>query len=359
MSDGRRARIAVVGTGWWATQYHLPSLAANPDAEIVALSDPDATKLGRAAEHFAVAATFADHRTMLETVRPDGVVIAVPHAYHYEIARDAIAAGAHVLVEKPMVLQASQAWDLVTRARERGVNLAVGYTYHATEHARLAHELITSGRLGEIIFVSALFASMVESYYRGAPQDYADVFGFPLTGPAPDTYSDPAISGGGQGQTQVTHAMGMVLWATGLRVTEVSAFMQSFDLPVDLVDAISYRLNNGAIGTMASTGSLRPGQPQQQEIRYYGTNGFLLQELIHGTLSFHPNEGPPEVFTPLTQDEIYPAAATSAALVDLVLGRGENRAPGEVGAAVVEFIEAAYRSVTDRKPVRVGEAVSA
>ena len=208
----------------------------------------------------------------------------------------------------------------------------VGYTYQFTRAAARVADLVGSGRIGELLHVSGLFASMVESYFRGQPDDYADVFQFPVTGPAATTYADPAIAGGGQGQTQVTHAMGMVLWATGRRVTEVAAFMSNRDLAVDLVDAIAYRLDNGAVGTMAATGSLRPGQPSQQEFRYYGTEGFVLQDLLAGTVVAHFNDGSSEEIEPLGDDEIFPSGATSRGFADLIAGRGENLAPGVVGA---------------------------
>src|SRR3954471_17452625 len=257
-------RVGVVGTGWWATQHHIPSLLAYDHCDVVALADPDPMNLGRAAQAFGIDRTYRDHRALLDAGDVDCLVVAVPHAYHYAIARDALDAGVHVLVEKPMVLRAAEAWDLVERADRGGLHLSVGYTYHHTRHAGRAKQAFERGELGELVAVSGLFASMVESYYRGNPEDYRGVFEFPVTGPNPDTYSNPALAGGGQGQTQVTHAMGMVFWLTGARATEVSAYMESRDAPVDLADAIAYRLDNGAVGTMSSTGTLKPGQPNQQ-----------------------------------------------------------------------------------------------
>ena len=234
---------------------------------------------------------FDDPEQLFTSGVVDGVLIAVPHVHHYPLAKAALDAGLHVMLEKPMVLEAAHAWDLVDTARSAGLHLMVGYTYQFTRAAAQVAELVGSGRIGELLHVSGLFASMVESYYRGQPEDYADVFKFPVTGPAASTYADPAIAGGGQGQTQITHTMGMVLWATGRRVTEVSAFMGNRDLAVDLVDAIAYRLDNGAVGTMGSTGSLRPGQPSQQEFRYYGSDGYVLQDLLAGTVVAHFNDG--------------------------------------------------------------------
>lgn len=351
----RRARIGVVGTGWWATQFHLPALLANERARVTALADRDHDRLDAAARVFGVEATFADHRELLASGEVDAVLAAVPHAAHFEVARDTLAAGVHLLLEKPMTLRAADAWELVERARSGGLHLVLGYTYQFTRHARYAKEVFERGELGELVLVSGLFSSMVEAYYRGRPDEYAELIDFPLTGPAPDTYSDPAISGGGQGVAQVTHAMGMVHWLTGLRAAEAFAYTENRDLAVDLADAISYRLDGGAIGTMSSTGGLRPRQPQQQELRYYGTEGFLLQELQQGTLELHHNDGAVEIVPPLAPEERYPAGAPSAALVDLVLGGDENPAPPEPAAATVELLELAYRSAREGRPVRRDE----
>jgi predicted dehydrogenase len=348
-------RIGVIGTGWWATTAHLPALRDYPSAELAAIADPNAANLEAAGSHFGVERRFPDYREMLDAGRLDGVVIAVPHTFHYEIARDALDAGLHVLLEKPMTLRASEAWDLVERARGRGLQLVIGYESHFTRHAVAARDLVQSGRIGELRFVSGLLSSMAESWYRGAAEDYGSVFDFTIAKPQEGTYSDERIAGGGQGQTQVTHALGLIFWTTGLRATEVSAFVDGFGIAVDLVDAMSFRLDNTAVGTMGSTGSLRPNQPWQIDFRYYGTEGFLLHDTVRGQLAAYFNDGSSELFAPLEPDEISPPGAPARCLVDLILGQGENLAPGDAGAKAVEFLEAAYLSAAEGRVVKVDE----
>ena len=344
--------MGVVGAGWWATQHHIPSLKTYENAELVGIADVKPEKLAAAADYYDIQGTYDDHRDLLAS-GVDGVVIAVQHAFHYEVARDALDAGVHVLVEKPMTLKAADAWDLVERAKSNGLHLMVGYTYQFTRHAQAARDIVQSGRIGELQLVSGVFTSWVESYLRGVPQDYAEAFKYPATGPEPDSYSDPRISGGGQGVLQVTHPMGMVFWVTGRRAAEVFAFMESFELAVDLVDAFSYRFDNGAVGTMASTGGARPGQSLDQGFVYAGTKGLLRQEIIKGRLDVQYHDGTSEELPDLTEDELYPTHAPSRGLVDLILGEGENRAPGETGARVVEFLEAGYRSAASGRAVSI------
>jgi predicted dehydrogenase len=351
-----KARIGVVGTGWWATRHHIPALLEYPGAELVALADTDTDKLKAASERFAVPDVFDDHTALIRSGLVDGVVIATPHASHYEIARDVLDAGLHVLIEKPMVLTARHAWDLVERAEAQKRHLLVGYTFHYTDHAALAYDIVRSGKIGDLELITGVFSSIVRSFYEGRPEDYREVlFEFPVTPPRPDSYRDPAISGGGQGQTQATHALGMALWVTGLRPLEAFAYMARHGLDVDLVDAIAFRLDGDVIGTLASTGNLRPGQPQQQGWTYYGSKGYLVQDMTGGKLSLSTNDGHDEHFPDLAEEDIYPAHAPACALADLICGTGTNRSPGTSAAHVVALLEAAYRSAAQGRPVGIDE----
>lgn len=354
-----RVRIGVVGAGWWSTQHHIPGLLAYPGAELVGIADRDAAKLEAARRAYGIEQLFTDHRELLRQARPQGVIIAVPHAFHYPIARDVLQAGVSAMVEKPMTLTADEAWDLVRIARDRGVHLTVGYPWNYTRHAREAREAVRNGEIGDIQLVSGLFASMVIEYLRGNPEAYRDVFKFPVTGPNTDTYSEPAVAGGGQGHLQVTHLAGLMFWVTGLRAAEVFAYLANHDLKVDLVDAISLRFDGGALGVIGSTGGIAPGQRQDHELRIYGSRGSIILDPAHGTLSIHPAVGEPRTFPDLAEDESYPAEATGRNLVDVLAGTGETCAPGELGATVVEMLDAAYRSAKAGRPAEVRRPVAA
>jgi predicted dehydrogenase len=356
---GERARIGVIGTGWWATYAHLPALLANPRAEVVALADPSAERLAQAGERFGIGAQFADYRAMLEQVELDGVIVATPHATHYAIAHDVLAAGRPLLLEKPMVLRAAEAHALVQLAHDRDVPLVIGYPYHFVEQHRQLRARIAEGALGQLQLVQNLFASMVVEYYRANPAAYADVFRWQVTGPLPTTYSQPDVAGGGQGQLQVTHSAALLLWLTDLRPREVAAFMEGFDVQVDLCDAISVRFEGGTVGTLSSTGGIPASQRahQQLEYRLYGSQGYALLDAMAGTCRIHYHDGRVEELAPVPAEQRYPQETTSQHLVDLVLGRGEvsNASDGELGLRVVELLEAAYRSAAERRIVGIDE----
>lgn len=349
-----KARIAVVGCGWWSTFTHIPGLKTYEHADLVALCDPDEARLKAAAETYGVAKTYTSLDTMLANERLDGVVVATYHATHHEVAARCLDAGLHVMLEKPMVLEAAHARDLLDRAKAQNKQIVVGYPWHYTPTALRARALLASGELGPIQFVSSLFASMVVEFYRGNPEAYRPVFQYPVTGPTTKSYSDAKLAGGGQGHLQVTHSAGLLFFVTGLRAAKVAAVMERFDVPVDLVDAISVRFEGGAIGVVGSTGNVGVGDGGQHDLRVYCRDGYLLLDMIAGTLDVKRHDGRTERVGPLPEDDRYPRFATARNLVDVIRGAAPNGSPGDVGLRCVELLESAYRSAArDGAPVAV------
>jgi predicted dehydrogenase len=352
------ARIGVIGTGWWATYAHLPALLANPRAEVVAIADASAERLAQAAEHFGIRRSFTDYQAMLDAGGLDGVIVATPHNTHFSIAQDVLSCGLPLMLEKPMVLHAREAHELVRRADQQRVPLVVGYPYHFTEQHAVLRERIATGALGSLQLTHALFASMVLEYLRANPQAYAEAFKWDLTGPQPETYSEPSIAGGGHGHLQITHSAALLLWLTDLRPREVAAFMENCGAAVDVCDAITVRFEGGAIGTLAGSGGIPTSQQahSQLELRLYGSEGYAWLDAMAGTCSLFYNDGRMETLEEVPADRRYPMDTTSRHLVELILDPGmSNRSTGEIGARTVEVLEAAYRSAAEGRIIRVEE----
>jgi predicted dehydrogenase len=281
---------------------------------------------------------------MLDAEGLDGVIVATPHRFHFEVARAALEHGAHVLVEKPLTIRPADARALVELARARGRELIVGYPWHWNPHMLELRARIEAGAIGTIEHVSCLFASTARDLYRGDVEVLRDVLGYPLAAPDDSTYSDPALSGGGQGQTQLTHSAALLFWLTGLRATSVSAMTAGFELGVDLVDALAVQLDNGAIASLSSTGSLSAGYEDILEYRVFGSEGHLLIDPGLSIATIARRGRPAVSLPPLPADERYLEDAPARNLVELCAGRGVNGSPGELGAQVVELIDAMYRS---------------
>jgi len=161
-SDGPALRYAIIGCAAGIVPTHLQALARLPTAQVVGMSDIDAERgAARAAE--VGCPFFTDHRALLADIRPDIAVICTPHPYHAPIALDCFAAGAHVLVEKPMAVEVAEADAMIAAADAAGRILAVNFQQRFRPAIESVRRLIDSGELGEFLRVLC-----VEPWFRPA-----------------------------------------------------------------------------------------------------------------------------------------------------------------------------------------------
>ena len=183
--------------------------------------------------------------------------------------------------------------------------------------------------------------------YLGRPEPYRDVLGYTLNAPHIATYADAAVSGGGQGQWQVTHAAALLQWLTDLEPIEVRAFTANHGLEMDLVDAASVRFGTGAIGTLASTGGVVPRQAELLEFRIFGPEGHVIFDVNGGMASIHGADGSIEQLEGSPEAERYPEWAPAQNLVAIAGGGAANGSPPLLGARTVGLVDAMYRSARE------------
>jgi predicted dehydrogenase len=137
----RRLRVGVAGCGLIAQLVHLPLLDAMGDRfELIGLADASRAVRERLAARYRVPAV-ADHRALLDSGL-DALVVCAPNAAHARMVLDALDAGAHVLVEKPLCLSLADAAEIARRADETGLVVQVGYMKrHSAAYKALAREL--------------------------------------------------------------------------------------------------------------------------------------------------------------------------------------------------------------------------
>jgi predicted dehydrogenase len=144
--------IGLAGLGYWG-----PNLARNfdalPGAEVRYLADRDETRLERYSRRYPQALTTTRFEDLLEDESLAAVVIATPVVTHHELARQALQAGKHIFVEKPLALSAEAAEELVALAKEQARVLLPGHLllYHPAV-AKLK-QLVDSGELGRVLYV--------------------------------------------------------------------------------------------------------------------------------------------------------------------------------------------------------------
>ena len=147
----RRLRVAVVGYGYWGAK-HVRVLSSIPGTDVAVVDAAPLRRREAAARHPAVRLA-ADLGELVDDV--DAVVVATPPGSHAAIAAGALAAGKHVLVEKPLTTSVADAEALIDLAARQCVQLMVGHTfeYHAAVHA--LRELVRSGALGRVLYIDS------------------------------------------------------------------------------------------------------------------------------------------------------------------------------------------------------------
>lgn len=334
-----KARIAVIGAGWWGTEAHIPAVLSHPDATLVAACDRDPERLRTAAEAYDIPRTYTDHREMLASETLDGVIVATPHATHYAIARDCLNHDLHVLLEKPMTLFAADARDLVNLAAARHRTLMMGYPYLFLPEVIRARDVLRSGELGEVQYVTCTFASHVFNFFTGEMRPELSPTPYRVQGPGSD-YNDVSMTGGGEGHLQITHIAGLMFFVTGLRASRIHALMANHGLAVDLVDAMTVAFDNGALGMIGGTGNA--GRNHKMSLTVYCEKGCIDADTRRGAMVIRRHDGSDIPLGEFPRPDL--RTATTHNLIDVILGRAEAGAPGEVGWRAVELLDAAYRS---------------
>jgi predicted dehydrogenase len=146
-------RLAVVGLGYWGPNL-VRNLVELPEADLAYVCDLRGDALSAVGRRYPAARCTTSFEEVLADPDVDGVAIATPVSTHYDLARTALDAGKHVLVEKPLAASSREGEELLEAATERGLVLMAGHTFVYSPPVNVVHELIRSGELGEIYFVS-------------------------------------------------------------------------------------------------------------------------------------------------------------------------------------------------------------
>lgn len=336
-----KARIGVIGAGWWAAVNHIPVLKANPDCEIVAVNRLGAAELEELQNTFDIPLGFEDWRQMLEEVPMDGVVVASPHTLHHEHASAALARGCHVVVEKPLTTNAVDARDLVRRAVDAGREIIVPTGWNFKDWAEKARELVQDGEIGEVEHGVLQMASALEDLFAGQPMKETEGAMFR---PPASTWADPKKAGG-YGWGQLVHALGLFFRITELEASEVFATTGKSPAGVDYYDAAVMRFVNGATASISGAATVPKHRGFQIDLRLFGSEGMLLLDVERERLEVRRRDGCDTVVPLAPGEGGYSCDAPLATLVDLCLGRPvTNRSPGHTGMRAVEVLDALYRS---------------
>jgi predicted dehydrogenase len=153
-------RVALIGAGKMGIS-HLSILGAHPNVEVVGVCDTS-KMVNDFLSKYAKFNCFTDYQKMIDEVKPDAVVVAVPTKFHYSIIKYLLEKGVGVFAEKPFCLNAVQGEELVALAAKQKVVNQVGYHNKFIGTFKEVKKIIKSGALGEIIhFVGESYGPVV------------------------------------------------------------------------------------------------------------------------------------------------------------------------------------------------------
>jgi predicted dehydrogenase len=183
-----RHRIAVVGCGYWG-----PNLVRNfrslPDVSVDVICDKSQERLDYVRQLYPEAEKTTEFSRITSDSSIDMVAIATSVCSHYSLARASLDSGKHTFVEKPLATSAEECRDLVKRAKQSSLVLMVGHTFVYSPTVRKIKEIVDSGEIGEIMYISCrrlnlgLFQKDINVAWDLAPHDISIILFIMNTNP--------------------------------------------------------------------------------------------------------------------------------------------------------------------------------
>jgi UDP-N-acetylglucosamine 3-dehydrogenase len=326
-------RVGVIGGGSMGFN-HARVLAEIEDVSLVGVADRSEPARDRVARRLRVP-TFADHRELLDLARPHVVTVAVPTTLHHAVALDAIEAGCHVLVEKPIASTCDEGADLVVRAADRGVALSVGHVERFNPAVLALKRRLEEGALGNVFQVHAR-----------------------RLGPFPSRIRDVGVV-----VDLATHDLDVMRFLLDSDVQRVYSEIAQ-RIHTDHEDLLSglLRFANGAIGVL-DVNWLTP--TKIRELSVTGERGMFVVDYLRQNLVFHHNDWAQSTWDPgggqstvsegdiiqLRLDRQEPLAAELASFISAVRGEGPLVVTGWDGLEALRLAEALRQSGLERREI--------
>jgi predicted dehydrogenase len=223
-----QTQIALFGAGLIG-RTHIDRISRSSQLNLAGIADP--TPAGQALAQSLNVPWFADHRDLLESVKPQGVVVATPNSLHIAQALDCLAHGVPALVEKPVADSVAEAQLLVDAQAASGVPVLVGHHRRYNPINRRARNLVQSGKLGRLVT-----ANVMATFLK--PEPYFEA-------------SWRRHKGGGPVLINLIHEIDMLRFLCG-EITSVQALSSNAVRGFEVEDtaAAVLRFQNGALGTV-------------------------------------------------------------------------------------------------------------
>jgi predicted dehydrogenase len=332
----RELRVGVLGTGAIAQIVHLPILIDLPGARVEAVCDIDGNKASAIAGRLSIPRVFHAEDDLFESDDIDAVVICSPSNLHQRQAIAALEAGKHVLVERPIALDARGAEAVVKAAEKAGRALVVAYNNRYRPDLRGVKSFVTAGELGDVFSIHGTWFNKKVRLRR------------------PTWRHRKETAGGGAFMDLGVQVLDLGLWLLDHpKAVRVCAHMHpAEDLEVEDSASVLVGLETGAIISVQTTWNLL-AEKDRHHIRLFGTAGSatthplqVFKEIEHGVLNATPQIAPgvENAYTASYREELRQFVA--AAL-------GSPPPPPREQIALMRVVEAVYQSAETGQEVRL------
>ena len=327
-------KIAFLGCGGYMRNHAL-RIQEIDNAQLVALCDVTIeqvnkfidTNLKDVAEKPAV---FTDAATMYAQAKPDAVFIATPHTLHFEHACQALEAGCHVYLEKPMVTNLDQAYALDEKVKASGKILVVGYNSPCSPEFAFLKSVIASGVLGKLEMVNGHITQNWRELTIGLWRQV------------------PELAGGGMAYDSGAHLLNSLCWSVESDVDTVFAMVDNHDTPVDINSVFVIKFVNGVMASIAVNGN---SHSHAGPLTFMFERGRIDIDGWAGTWLKMFKDGKEIKYPPITDDMGHLTPTHN--FIDTIQGKTQPRTSPRNGIIQSQLMDAIYESARTGQPAKV------
>ena len=329
-----KIRLAMIGCGG-NSSGHARRMNGNPGIQIVGTCDVN-TDIANGyidrnlSDLSPRPVAYDDIAIMLNETKPDAVVISTPHTLHFEQGMQALEAGCHVLMEKPMVTSSKDAYTLADKVKETGLILTIGYNTPCSANFHYIREIVRNGDFGKLELVIGYITQNWKSATTGAWRQ------------------KKSLSGGGQAYDSGAHLLNSLCWTVEAKAEEVYAYTDNMGTEVDINSSINIKFENGVLASMVISGNCpSPGGTHMAlifdngRIEVDGWGGGWIR-VWKGGEALNPPPIIPEMSAGNPDDNF----------IDAILGRAEPRTNPMNGIIQSELMDLIYESAETKTPAR-------
>jgi predicted dehydrogenase len=335
-----KVRIGVLGTGIIIRDFHLLTLQNHAKAEVVAAGNLHAESLAQLAGRFDIPKTYTDLQAMADDPDIDAVVIGLPNYLHAPVTNQMLAAGKHVLCEKPMATTVAEAEQMVEAAQRSGRKLMIAHMWRFDREILWLRDVVASGALGKV-FKAKSHAIWL---YEGPPLDR--------------WFVQRPYAGGGVLADMGIHSIDTLRYVLGgARPTKVYATTGTVFRDIELEDTATLILEfeGGIVGLIEAGWYHLYADGLEGYTQVYGSQGYAralpseLHSHVEGVWSVTRPQMPPRK----QQCDLPMYQAQMDAFLDCILEDKEPSPGGADGLWAMRVLEAAYRSAATGKAVTI------